>query len=357
MRNIREMPFEKKWLDVCVSREASVHHVIKILEASDSKICLVVSKMESSEKLLGTVTDGDIRRAILGGLDLSSECSAIMNENPCSATDFLSTYELDKVLVEHQLRHLPIVSSKNRLLGLYYSEVLITHATKNSLFVIMAGGFGNRLKPYTDTMPKPMLEVNGKPMLLHIIERARASGFQKFALILHYRPDQIQKYFGDGSDFGVSIEYVVENEPLGTAGGLSLLNMRNKNYSSIIVTNGDIISNVDYQDILQYHLKQHAFATMAVQEHRLINEFGTVEISGNVITGFKEKPITRSNINAGIYVLSNEVLKLLTKGNKKNMPDLFMDAVDLEHRIVAYYLFEEWNDVGRVSDFKRINKG
>ena len=350
------MPFEKKWLDVCVLGEASVHHVIKILEASNSKICLVVSKMESSEKLLGTITDGDIRRAILGGIDLSSECCAIMNENPYSAKGFLSTSELDKVLVEHLLKHLPIVSVNDRLLGLYYSEILVSDAIKNCLFVIMAGGFGNRLKPYTETTPKPMLEVNGKPMLQHIIERARASGVQNFALILHYLPDQIQEYFGDGSDFGVSIEYVVENEPLGTVGGISLLNMSNKNYSSIIVTNGDVLSDVDYKDILQYHLKQHAFATMAVQEHRLINEFGTVEISGNVITGFKEKPITRSNINAGIYVLSNEVLNLLTKGNKKNMPDLFMDAVDLEHRIVAYYLFEEWNDVGRVSDFKRVNK-
>jgi len=313
------MPFEKKWLDVCVSKHSSVHHVINILEASDSKICLVVSRLDSSTELLGTITDGDIRRAILGGVDLSSECSKVMNKNPCSATDFLSISELDKVLVEHQLRHLPIVSTKNRLLGLYYSEVLVTDTTKNSLFVIMAGGFGKRLKPYTETLPKPMLEINGKPMLQHIIERGRASGFQKFALILHYLPEMIQEYFGDGAEFGVSIEYVVENEPLGTAGGLSLMDISNKNYSSIIVTNGDVISDVDYKDIVRYHLKQDAFATMAVREHRLINEFGTVEIAGNLITGFKEKPVTRSNINTGIYVLSTEAVQLLTKGNEKNI--------------------------------------
>jgi len=351
------MPYEKNWLDVCVSKKSTVHEVIKVLEASNAKICLVISTTESSEKLLGTITDGDIRRAILAGVELSSECSAIMNENPHYAKNSLNTLELDKLLVEHQLKHLPIVSDSNRLLGLYYLEIIGPDAVKNSLFVIMAGGFGNRLKPYTKTTPKPMLEVNGKPMLHNIIVQAKASGFQNFVMILHYLPDQIQKYFGDGSDFGISIEYVVENEPLGTAGGLSLLKIGNKKYSSIIVTNGDVVSDVDYKDMLQYHLKYNAFATMAVREHRLKNDFGTVEVSGNLITGFKEKPITRSNINAGIYVLSNKVLKLLTKGNKKNMPDLFMDAVDLDHRVVAYYLFEEWSDVGRVSDFKRVNKG
>ena len=273
-------------------------------------------------------------------------------KNPYSAEGFLSALELDHVLVEHQVKQLPIVSDNGLVLGLYYTNIVVPEEMENCLFAIMAGGFGSRLKPYTETTPKPMLEVNDKPMLQHIIERAKASGFQDVALILHYLPDQIQNYFGDGSDFGISIEYVVENEPLGTAGGLSLLKMSNKNYSSIIVTNGDVVGNVDYKDMLEYHQKQKAFATMAVQQHQVINEFGTVEISGNMITGFKEKPITRSTINAGIYVLSNRALELLTKGKKKNMPDLFMDAVDLKHRIVAYYLFEEWNDVGRLSDLK-----
>ena len=250
------MPFEEKILDVCVLKETSVHQVVKVLEASTSKMCLVVSKIGSSNKLLGTITDGDVRRAILDGKDLSIECSAIMSKNPHSAKGFLSALELDQVLVEHQVKQLPIVSDNGLVLGLYYADIAVPEEMENCLFAIMAGGFGSRLKPYTETTPKPMLEVNGKPMLQHIIERAKASGFQDIALILHYLPDQIQNYFGDGSDFGVSIEYVVENEPLGTAGGLSLLKMSNKNYSSIIVTNGDVVGNVDYKDMLQYHQKQ-----------------------------------------------------------------------------------------------------
>ena len=172
---------------------------------------------------------------------------------------------------------------------------------------------------------------------------------------MHHLPEIIKDYFGDGSDFGVSIEYIEEETPLGTVGGLSLLDLKNRDYSSVLVTNGDLISHIDYQDIVQYHLKQNAFATMSVKQHRLVNEFGTVDISGNLITGFTEKPTTLSIINAGVYVLGKQALSLLERGKKKNMPDLFLDAVSLGHRTIAYYLYEEWNDVGKESDLNRVN--
>ena len=192
-------------------------------------------------------------------------------------------------------------------------------------------------------------------MIQHIIEQAKASGFYHFALILHHLPESFTSYFGDGSDFGVSIEYIIEETPLGTVGGLSLLDIKNRGFSSVLVSNGDLVSQVDYRDMVQSHLKQNAFATMAVKQHRLTNEFGTVDTTGNLITGFTEKPTVVSNINAGIYVLSTPALGLLERGKKKNMPDLFLDALSLGRRTAAYYLYEEWSDVGRERDLNKAN--
>ena len=349
------MPLDHNWTASCLTGEATVSEAIKVIEASDSKICLVVAALNNSFELRGTITDGDIRRGILSGVNISDDCTQIMNNSPFKADAESSDADLERLLVKHQYRHLPIVSNNGCLVGLYYSELNLATNTEKSLFVIMAGGFGSRLNPYTDTIPKPMVEVRGKPIIQRIIEQAKSAGFYKFALILHHLPEIIMDYLGDGSDFGVSIEYVVEKSPLGTVGGLSLLDLTNRNYSSIIVTNGDLVSQVDYQDLVRCHMKQSAFATMSVRQHRIVNEFGTVNISGNEITGFSEKPVTLSNINAGIYVLSVEALSMLEYGKRKNMPDLFLDAVNSGHRVIAYYLYEEWSDVGRESDLISVN--
>jgi dTDP-glucose pyrophosphorylase len=350
------MPFDQKWTDCCLSGGATITDAIKVIEASDSKVCLVVAESNNLFELRGTITDGDIRRAILNGVNITNDCVQIMNDSPFIADAETSIEDLDSLLVEHQYRHLPIVSNSGYLAGIYYSELNLVANAKKSLFVIMAGGFGSRLKPYTDRIPKPMVEVKGKPMLHHIIERAKSAGFYHFALILHHLPEVIKDYFGDGSDFGVSIEYIEEKSPLGTVGGLSLLDLRESNYSAILVTNGDLVSQADYRDLVQYHIKQSAFATMSVRQHRMVNEFGTVNISGNVITGFSEKPVTVSNINAGIYVLSIEALSILEYGKRKDMPDLFLDAIALGRRVLAHYLYEEWNDVGRERDLNRVNE-
>jgi dTDP-glucose pyrophosphorylase len=350
------LPFDHNWTDTCLTGEATITEAIRVIEASDSKVCLVVAESNNSFELRGTITDGDIRRAILSGVNITDDCAQIMNDSPFKACAESSIPDLEGLLVKHQYRHLPIVSNEGFLAGIYYSELNLVANVGKSLFVIMAGGFGSRLKPYTDRIPKPMVEVKGKPMLHHIIERAKSAGFSHFALILHHLPEVIKGYFGDGSDFGVSIEYVEEKSPLGTVGGLSLLDLAGSNYSSILVTNGDLVSQADYRDLVQYHIKQSAFATMSVRQHRMVNEFGTVNISGNVIIGFSEKPVTVSNINAGIYVLSIEALKTLEYGKRKDMPDLFLDAINLGHKVLAHYLYEEWNDVGREADLNRVNE-
>ena len=220
----------------------------------------------------------------------------------------------------------------------------------------MAGGFGTRLKPLTSGTPKPMLEVKGKPMLMHTIERASRAGFKNFVLILHYLPRVIMDFFGDGKSLGVQIQYVVEESPLGTAGGLGLLPAFELIKKAIVVSNGDVITNIDYLDFVHEHLKQKSFATMAVKEHRLVNEFGTVETSGSLITGFREKPVTVSNINAGVYVLSPNALSLIQRGEKVDMPEIFERSIAAGNKNLAYYLYEIWDDIGRPDDLVRANK-
>lgn len=350
------MPYDNNWLDLCIPTDLAITDAIKVIESSGSKVCLVVQNSQNSVQLKGIITDGDVRRGILSGIDLNDKCTRVMNDKPFKMSSSSSVSEIEQSLTRHQIRHIPIVSQKGHLNGLYYSEATNFLNFENILFVIMAGGFGTRLKPYTDQIPKPMVQVKGKPMVQHIIERAKSAGFCKFALILHHLPEVIIDYFGDGSKFGVSIEYVEEKDPLGTAGGLSLLKLKNTDYSNILVTNCDLISNVDYRDVVKYHIKNDAFATMSVRQQKIVNEFGTVDVSGNLITGFTEKPVTVTNINAGIYVLSKGALELLDFGQKIDMPDLFLKAVSNEKRALAYYVYEDWSDIGREADLMRINR-
>ena len=349
------MPFESNILDISINKEETITHAIKILEQSTSKICLIKSGSGSSIKLIGTITDGDIRRAILDGIHIDDACEKIMNISPLTANHSLSIRNLESLLLDHQVRHIPIISDDNYLDGLYYSDVVIPEAIRNSLFVIMAGGFGTRLQPYTENTPKPMLLVQGKPILQHIIESAKVAGFHKFVMLLHYLPEVIKDFFGDGSEFGVSIEYIVEKSPLGTAGGLSLIDININNYSSVVVTNGDLVTNIDYQGMTTHHLNHNAIATMCVRKHKMVNEFGTVEIEDNCVTSFIEKPIILSNINAGIYVLSPEILSMVGNEEIMQMPDLLMNCVKQGHQVGAYYLYESWDDVGRLSDLNRVN--
>ena len=349
------MPFESNIFNVLIDKEETITHAIKVVEQSTSKICLVKSGSGSSIKLIGTITDGDIRRAILDGIDIDDACNKIMNVSPLTANDSLSIRDLESLLLDHQVRHIPITSDDSYLVGLYYSDVVTPEAIRNSLFVIMAGGFGTRLQPYTENTPKPMLLVQGKPILQHIIENAKVAGFHKFVMLLHYLPEVIKDFFGDGSKFGVSIEYIVEKSPLGTAGGLSLIKSDLDNYSSVVVTNGDLVTDIDYQGMTTYHLNQKAIATMCVRKHKMVNEFGTVEIEDNYVTSFIEKPIILSNINAGIYVLNPEILSMLGNDEIMQMPDLLMSCVTKGHKVAAYYLYESWNDVGRLTDLNRVN--
>jgi NDP-sugar pyrophosphorylase family protein len=214
--------------------------------------------------------------------------------------------------------------------------------------VIMAGGMGTRLRPHTENCPKPLLQVAGKPMLEHIIDRAKLEGFSHFVLAIHYLGHMIEDHFGNGERLGVRIDYLREQSPLGTAGALGLLNPRPE--AAFVVTNGDVITDIRYGEMLDFHIRHDAVATMAVRVHEWQHPFGVVQTKGVEIVGFQEKPVARSHINAGVYALEPDALSVLSAETHCDMPALFERLQAQAKRTVAYPMHEPWLDVGRPHD-------
>ena len=217
--------------------------------------------------------------------------------------------------------------------------------------VIMAGGQGTRLRPHTDNCPKPLLPVAGKPMLEHIVERAKAEGFERFVIAVHYLGRMIEAYFGDGSSRQIQIDYLHEEVPLGTGGAISLLEPRPD--IPFIISNGDVLTDIRYGELLEFHCRQGAAATMAVRLHEWQHPYGVVRTNGVDIVGFEEKPIARSHVNAGIYVLDPCALDTLRAGERCDMPTIFSRLQDRGARTIAYPMHEPWLDVGRAADLER----
>jgi NDP-sugar pyrophosphorylase family protein len=301
--------------------------------------------------LEGTVTDGDVRRGLLRGLTLASPVSAVMHKESFVVPAGLSREGALDMMLANNVRHLPVVDAQRRLVGLHlWQEVSGTPALENTV-VLMAGGFGTRLRPLTEECPKPLLRVSGRPMLEHIIRRAKAEGFRKFAIAVHYLGHMIEEYFGDGARLGVSITYLREEAPLGTAGALTLLPPGAQ--APIVVMNGDVISDVRLSDLVEFHGLHGSVATMAVRSHEWQHPFGVVRTNGIDILDVEEKPVMRTHINAGVYVLDPRVLSLLTPGQRCDMPTLFLRARADGSRTIAYPMHEPWLDVGRHDDFDR----
>ena len=330
--------------------KASIAQVIANLDESHLKIALVVS---DDQILLGTISDGDIRRGLLRGLDINSEITSIIIRNPLVVPPEISKEMALHIMQSNKIFQLPVVDDMRRVVGLYIWDEIITPPTRPNLMVIMAGGKGKRLWPQTENCPKPMLPIAGKPMLEHIIERAKLEGFTNFVLAVHYLGHIIEDYFDNGERFGVRIDYLREQSPLGTAGALGLLNPRPD--APFMVTNCDVITDIRYGALLDFHTRHDGVATMAVRVHEWQNPFGVVQTRGVEIVGFEEKPVTRSYINAGVYALDPTVLSVLNADAHCDMPTLFGHLQAQAKRTVAYPMHEPWLDVGSPHDLSRAN--
>jgi dTDP-glucose pyrophosphorylase len=347
-----DMSPKRDWRRSLLSADATLQQAIRSLDESAMQIVLVASP---DGALIGTITDGDIRRGLLSGLDLSSPCNAIIRRSPLVVPPEMARNAVLQLMQANRIHQLPVVDKDRHLVGLHIWNELITSPQLTNMMVIMAGGQGTRLRPLTENCPKPMLPVAGKPMLEHIIERARNDGFRHFVLAIHYLGHMIEDYFGDGSGWQVRIDYVREEQPLGTAGALNLLTPRPD--APFLVSNGDVLADIRYAELLDFHLRHNATATMAVRLHEWQHPFGVVNTSGVDIVGFEEKPIIRTHINAGIYAIDPCALDSLAANERCDMPVLFARVMAQGQRAIVYPMHEPWLDIGRPLDYQQVEKG
>lgn len=344
------MKYSDSWQRSILSESATIHEAIERMNETAAQIVLVAS---SDGILQGTVTDGDIRRGLLAGMSLTSPLVAILHRDALVAPPQMSREDAIQLMRANRIHQLPIVDAGRRVVGLYLLDDLIEPEEKNNWMVIMAGGRGTRMLPHTESCPKPLLMVAGKPMLEHILARACQEGFRRFLVAVHYLGEMIKDHFGDGSRWGVRIDYLEERQPLGTAGALSLLT--SKPTEPLLVTNGDILTDIRYRELLEFHQRHRAAATMAVRLHEWQQPYGVVETQGMEIVGFAEKPVVRSRVNAGIYVLEPSSLAALIPGEFCDMPMLFQKLQRSGARTIVYPMHEPWMDVGRPRDLDRAN--
>jgi dTDP-glucose pyrophosphorylase len=342
---------ETIWPKAVLPPTATIQQAIANLDQVAIKIVLVVG---SEGQLEGTVSDGDIRRGLLKGLNLDSPITSVIHRNAFVVPPEMGRDMVMQLMIANKIQQIPAVDAQRRVVGLHLWDEITTPAERPNLMVIMAGGMGTRLRPHTENCPKPMLPVAGKPMLEHIIERAKLEGFRHFALAVHYLGHMIEDYFGDGERFGVRIGYVRETSPLGTAGALSLLKPQPD--AAFVVTNGDVITDIRYGELLDFHVRHQAAATMAVRVHEWQHPFGVVQLQGVEIVGFEEKPVARSHINAGVYALDPGALSVLAPDERCDMPTLFERLQMGAGRTVAYPMHEPWLDVGRPDDLEKVRR-
>lgn len=334
------------WRAAVLAPGATVEEAILNLNASNHQIVLVLAE---GDELIGTITDGDIRRGLLVGIGLQDVVDSLIHVDPVVATPDEGRDAVLRLMEESQVHEIPVVGPGRRVVGLHTWSDFVRGDERVKLMVIMAGGEGHRLRPLTETCPKPLLPVAGRPMLEHIIERAVTDGFCKFVLAIRYLGHMIEEHFGDGAKFGVEIDYLREDHPLGTAGALSLLDP--VPLEPFVVSNGDVLTAIRYGEMLDYHRGQGALATMAVRLHEWHHQFGVVHTDGVEIIDLEEKPVGRNHVNAGVYVLEPEVLTLLVAGEACDMPSLFNRLRERGERTVVYPLHESWLDVGRGDDY------
>ena len=342
---------EQLWALTILPVGSSIRQAVQVLNETSLKIVLVV---DANEVLIGTISDGDIRRGLLKGLELTSTIDSIVHVGALVVPLELSRDMVLQLMTANKIQQIPIVDENKRVIGLHLWDQINAPSARTNIMVIMAGGKGTRLYPQTENCPKPLLPVAGKPILEHIIDRAKVEGFSHFILAIHYLGNMIEEYFGNGDALGVKIEYLREESPLGTAGALSLLDPLPE--SSFVVTNGDVLTDIQYGELLDFHLQHKATATMAVRVHEWQNPFGVVETRGVEIIGYEEKPISRARINAGVYVIDPSAISFLTKSDPCDMPTLFNSIQQQNLRTVAYLIHEQWLDVGLPDELRKASE-
>lgn len=342
----------KKWEKTLVGPATSLEQAIDVLDKGALRIAIVV---DEHRRLLGTLTDGDIRRALLRHLPLDIAVSEVMCASPQVARREWTREHILSIMETTQLLQLPVIDEQNRVVGLETLHDLLDKRQLDNPVFLMAGGFGTRLYPLTQDCPKPLLKVGGKPILELILESFIEAGFHRFYMSTHYLPEMIRAHFGDGKRWGVSIKYIHEEEPLGTGGALGLL-PHDEIDLPMLMMNGDLLTRVNYRGLLQFHQEHDNVATMCVREYEHRVPYGVITSDGHRVTGMVEKPVQRFFINAGIYVLAPELVHSVKPGTRIDMPTLLEGAMAKGSDVTMFPMHEYWLDIGRIEDFKRAQE-
>ncbi len=332
----------------------SIKRVIEIIDKGTMGIALVVNQ---GGRLLGTVTDGDIRRGMLRGVNLEEPVEKVMNPNPITVDEGATKEELLSLMKEKSIRQIPIVDANHRVIGISLLSDLIeedANREKPNPVVILAGGMGTRLRPLTQEIPKPLLKVGDKPILELIIEQLASHRFKNIFISVCYKAQQIKKFFGDGDQLGVRISYLEEYELKGTAAPLRLL--RGRITVPFVVMNGDVLTKVHFGNLLNFHCKHKFDLTVGIKKYRFEIPYGVVHMEEEKIIDLEEKPSQEFFVNTGIYVLNPEVLEFIPEGQRFDMPDLIKILLEHGKKISSFPIHEYWLDIGKIQDYEQAQE-
>jgi dTDP-glucose pyrophosphorylase len=348
------MPYRLSITDSCaftISDSSTLRDAMEMLDASGlGCICIV----DQSQRLLGLMTDGDVRRALLTGNPITTLLSSMSLHSPLSLRCTENTNAIEEFLLVNEVKHVPLLDHDNRVVSVAHLRFDSVILQTNFVGLIMAGGFGTRLYPLTQSLPKPLLKVNGEPVIDRLIRNFVRSGITNIYIALHYMADKITEHVGDGSKYGASVVYIVEQSPLGTAGAVNLMPMETMD-KHILMTLGDLVTSVDFIDIINRHTASDSSLTVVTREIRTKIPFGVLDITGGRITGIVEKPTFVHYVNAGILGLSPRVRDLMKSKVVFGQPEIITEALEQHLSIEQYLLGSDWTDMGTHDDYKMVN--
>jgi dTDP-glucose pyrophosphorylase len=342
------MPLLIALRDIILPPSASIREALRRIDAAGTQLALVA---DEDDRLLGTVSDGDIRRGLLAELSLDDCVDTCMHVTPLVARSGTTDAQLLELLRHHGLHQIPIVDQSGRIVDLKLMDDLLAPRARDNPVVLMVGGLGQRLGDLTRDRPKPMLDVGGRPILEHIVRNFIAQGFHRFWFAVNYRAEIIEHHFGDGSAMGCEIRYLRERQRMGTAGALSLLPDRPD--LPLVVSNGDLLTKADMGALVDHHDESAVDATMAVREYEVQVPYGVVQTDGGLMVGIEEKPIHRHLIAGGLYVLSPHTLDHVPTDTFFDMPALLEKIAGGGGQVSVFAIDGYWLDIGRHADYQR----
>ena len=335
--------------EIKINQNASIKQALKVIDKGAIKVAVVLS---DDGLLLGMLSDGDIRRALLNGMSLDDSITSIINKHPVVANINDTKERILELANEKKLHQIPIISN-GKLIGIQDIREFLAPKNKPNKVILMVGGLGTRLRPLTNDVPKPMLDVGNKPILHTIVENFAKYGYTDIIMCVNYKSEIIKEYFGNGDKFGVKIEYVLESQRMGTAGALSLLKERPKD--DFFVMNGDLLTNVNFEYLHEYHKDSNALASICIRKYEMQVPYGVVNVRANKVTSIEEKPTQNFFVSAGIYMFSTIVLDFIPKGVFYDMPTLFGELLKQGFAVYPFFIREYWLDIGKMDEYRRAN--